>query len=154
MAADGAGTGAPNLLQLSPRARAPARDLDQGGVGEDALHWPVALLGRALAPANELARDRARRRAQRAHARQAREDRLRVSLVGRTRDHSTLLARPLQAAERRQAALELSGELEQVHHVLASICALLRCQRARIPAGEARALRHAHAEQLTEQRLI
>ncbi len=81
----------------------------------------------------------------RAHARQPREDRLQVALVAGALQRLALLARPLQSPELAQAPLELVGELEQVHDVLARVGELLARQGPRVPAREARALGDAHA---------
>ena len=74
---------------------------------------------------HELARDRPRGGAQAADPRQAREDRVEVALVARLLEEAALLARPLQAAERGQAAFELGREREQVDDVLACVPRLL-----------------------------
>ena len=103
---------------------------------------------------HQLARDRPRGGVQGADARQAREDRLGVALVARALERLALLARPLQPAELAQATFELRRELEQVHDVLARVGELLGRERTRVPAREARGLRHAHAEHLAQQRVV
>ena len=87
-------------------------------------------------------------------ARQALEDRLDVALVAGARQRLALLARPLQAAAVGQAPLQLGGELEQVHDVLARVGELLGGERAGVPAREAGGLGDAQPEQLGEQRLV
>ena len=103
---------------------------------------------------HELARDRSRAGTQRPHPRQALEHDTRVALVARVLKRLALLPRPLQAPERDQPALELGRQLEQVHHVLARVRALLGGEGTRVPAREAGALRDAHSEQLGQQRLV
>src|SRR5439155_23491691 len=146
--------GTPYLLELRARGRPAPGDLHQRGIAEDALHRPILARRGALAPEHQLARHRPRARAQSAHAWQALKDRLWVALVARALQYLALLSRPLQAPEREQAPLELGRQLEQVHHILARIRALLGGQRSRVPACERGGLCDPHSEQLRQERLV
>src|SRR6185312_10094044 len=123
--------------------RAALGDLDEGGVGEDARHRPVALARGLLAPLDELARDRALGGVERVHARQPAEDRVGVALVGDVLEGPAFLAGPPEPAAPVELALDRVGELEQVQDVLARIADLLLAERPRVPAREARALAQA-----------
>jgi hypothetical protein len=67
---------------------------------------------------------------------------------------AAFLQRPVHAAVAAQPALELRREVEQVKHVLARVCELLRVERAAVPARVARGLLDAHAEHLAQERVV
>ena len=153
-AALGAPADAADLAEVLGRGRAPARDLDEPGVAQHALHGAVLALGGALAPLDELACHGARGGVQPADSRQPFEDRLGVAFIGDGAERPALLQRPLEPPELVQAAFQLAGQLEQVHDVLARVCELLGRERARVPAREARRLGDLQPEHLAQQRVI
>ena len=104
--------------------------------------------GRPLAPLHQLARQGPGGGAEAADPRQAGKDRLHVALVAGALQRLALLARPAEPSERRQPALQLGGQLEQVNHVLAGIRQLLGGQGTGVPAREARRLGDPQSEQL------
>ncbi len=145
---------APYAGELAPRCGLALGELHQRGVTEDALDRAVVARRRALAPLDQLASHRPRRRAETADPRQPSEDRVEVPLVARVLERLALLACPLKAPDRRKASLKLRGQLEQVHDVLAGVRELLRGERPCVPAGEACRLGHAETEDLSQQRLV
>ncbi len=145
---------APDLLELAQRGRSALGHLHEPAVAEHALHRPVALGRRPLAPLHELARHPLRGGAQAPDARESLEDRVEIALVAHMLQVLALLAGPSQAPDPLEAALELGGELQQVHDVLARIGELLGRERAGVPAREARALGESHPERLRQQRLV
>src|SRR6202034_4603185 len=147
-------TDAPDVLQLAWRGGLALGYLHQRGVAEHALYRPVSLRGHALAPRDQLARDTLGGSVQAADARQSLEDGVEVALVADALEAFALLARPAQAADLIQAVLQLDRERAQVHDVVAGVVELLAGERARVPAGEARALRQFHAKQRSQQRVV
>ena len=126
---------AADLLELGGRGGLALGDLDQRGVAEDALHGPVLARGGPLAPLAPARGRPARAGAQAAHARQA----LKIASGSRSSLARSSGAHSSRAHSRRpssrQPPLQLVGQLEQVHDVLARVGQLLGRQRAARPSG-------------------
>ena len=126
-------------------------DLDQRGVLDDGSDRPV-LGGRCpLAPGREPLGHRSRGCVELGDSRQAFPGRLRVAFVGGALEPSALLDRPLVAAARPQAALQLVGQRQQVDDVFGRVAELLLGQRPGVPARVAGGLAEAYVEDRRQQ---
>src|ERR1700691_4011983 len=85
-----------DVFELASGCRLALGNLHERGVAEHTLHGLVALLGGALAPGDQLARDILGGRAHASDARQPREDSVEVAFVADLFEELALLTCPLQ----------------------------------------------------------